>query len=42
MPRRPLITEALVLEAAREGRLTLEVPSTALVTALARVDGRPG
>ena len=36
MPKRPLITEATVVDAARAGRRTLDVPPGALVTALAR------
>lgn len=36
MLKRPLITEATVVDAARAGRRTLDVPPGALVTALAR------
>ncbi|HYE94581.1 MAG TPA: RpiB/LacA/LacB family sugar-phosphate isomerase, partial [Rubricoccaceae bacterium] len=36
MPRRPLVTERHVLDAAKAGRTDLVVPAGALVTALAR------
>lgn len=40
MPKKPLVTEAHVLEAVRAGRTELVVPPNALVTALARDTAR--